>query len=61
MMQIEEMTHRNPVNISQVIEMAESLSNLTAADHYRNPADIATVIDTVNLLVTAQVHELFIA
>ena len=58
---MEEMTLRNPVNISQVIEMAESLSNLTAADHYRNPADIATVIDTVSLLVTAQVRRLFIA
>ena len=55
------MTLKNPVNISQVIEMAESLSNLTAADHYRNPADIATVIDTVSLLVTAQVGRLFIA
>ena len=55
MQQIKALSDENPLNSSHIVELAETLSNLTAVDHYKNPIDIATVIDTVGLLVTAQV------
>lgn len=44
------------LNETFVLNLAEDLQNHTAIEYYRNPIDIAAVIDSVGQLVKAQVR-----
>ena len=46
---------QNTINESAILDCVGELTNHTRTEHYVNPVDIATVIDSLGLFIKAQV------
>ena len=54
-LQANDLVSSGPENETDILNLAAQLQNLTSTSHYNNPVDIDTIVDTLDMLVTAQV------